>query len=190
MSKRKAKINRSKRRKQLEQKTKKRSKILPVIFGLCTVLGFSVSLVVFLPRPTVSPPSVPFDKNDKFSVSFNISNNGYIPLEDCTAMLGIGQILGRDVPFDPSFMPTFKSRFVMPAWQHHYLGMDDRFTVILSDLLRANVQSADIAIIVSYKPWFFPLHREKIFRFVTFKGTGASQYWRSWPVDEPLVVPK
>ena len=164
-------------------KSKMWRKVFGSLLGVCTLAGAAV----FFPRPTVSPPSMPFDPTDKFSVSFEISNNGYIPLNDCTAMLGVGQISGASAHFDPSFIPSFKSRLVMPAWQHHRLGMDDRFTVVLSDLLQMGVQSADIAIVVSYKPWFLPIRREKIYRFVTISQTGARQTWRSWPPDEPLT---
>ena len=155
------------------------------MLGLCTVLGFVISLLVLLPRPTVFPPSVPLDQKDQFSVSFDITNSGYIPLADCTASLGVGQITSKGANLDPGFIPTFESRLVMPAWQHHRLGMDERFTIVLSDAVHP-VESADIAIIVSYKPWFFPINREKIFRFVTFKQTNGHQYWRSWPINEKL----
>ena len=189
MSKRKAKSNSSRKKVQKEPRTRRHSKVLPAILGLCTVLGFAISLVVFLPRPTVLPPSVPLDQKDQFSVSFDITNSGYIPLADCTASLGVGQITSKGAHLDPMFIPTFKSRLVMTAWQHHRLGMDERFTIVLSDAVRP-VESADIAIIVSYKPWFFPIYREKIFRFVTFKQTDGHQYWRSWPIDEQLPLLK
>jgi len=101
MSKRKVQSNRLRKKIQQEQQTKKRSKLLPSILAICTVLGSALSLVVFLPRPTVLPPSVPLDQADQFSVSFDITNSGYIPLEDCTAYLGVGQIVGKDARLDP-----------------------------------------------------------------------------------------
>jgi hypothetical protein len=186
MSKKKTKSNRQKKQQGKESQTKRSSTILPLLLAVCTLVGCAASLVAFFPRPTVSPPSIPFDKNDRFSVSFDITNGGYVPLEDCEVSLGVGQIATKGARLDPSFLPTFKSRLVMPAWQHHTLRMDEKFTVVLSDLIRGNVESADIALIVSYKPWFLPIYREKAFRFVTFKQPDGQSYWRSWPIQEPL----
>lgn len=185
MSKKKTKSRTVKKQQQKAPKTKMRSKVIPLFLLICTLVGVAASIAVFLPRPIVSPPSIPFDNNNRFSVSFDIINGGYIPLEDCGVSLGVGQITSKGAHLDPSFFPTFGSRLVMPAWQHHRLAMDERFTVVLSDLMR-NVESADIALIVSYKPWFFPIHKEKIFRFVTFKQKDGQSYWRSWPIEDPL----
>jgi len=185
MSQKKSKKSKSRKQRQKETQTKRHPIIKPLIIGICTFVGFVASIVVFLPRPMVSPPSVPFVTNDPFSVTFDICNNGFVPLYDCDASFGVGQIAGKSRKLDPSFIPTFESRFVMPAWKHHKLRMDERFTIVLSDLMK-NVGSADIAIIVSYNPWFIPIRREKIFRFVTFKQSGEIFYWRSWPVGEPL----
>jgi hypothetical protein len=182
MSKQRLKSPTPKKQKQKVKEIKTRMKLLPILLGICTLVG---GAVVFLPRPMVLPPSVPLDQKDQFSVSFDVSNSGYIPLTDCTASLGVGQITTQGAHLDPKFIPTFESRLVMPAWQNHKLSMDERFTIVLSDILRP-VESADIAIIVSYKPWILPIHREKMFRFVTFKQTNGHQYWRSWPIDEPL----
>lgn len=186
MSKRGPKLPTPKKQKQKVKETRTRMKLLSILLGICTLVG---GAVVFLPRPTVLSPTVPFDNNNSFSVSFDISNNGYIPLEDCGISLGVGQIAGKDAHLDPSLIPSFQSRFIMPKYQHHRLGMDERFTFVASDII-GNAGAADIAIIVTYKPWFLPLRREKIFRFVTLKQSDKQLFWRSWPVDEPLPFNK
>lgn len=184
-----SKKTKSQKQKHKVIQTKKRSIIKPLILGIFTCVGFIASIVVFLPRPMVSPPSVPFVTNDPFSVTFDIYNNGFIPLHNCEVYLGIGQITGESKKLDPLFIPTFESRFVMPAWQHHKLGIDERFTLVLSDLMNG-VGSADIAIIVSYNPWFIPIRKEKIFRFITFKQKSSIIYWRSWPTNRLLPIIK
>jgi hypothetical protein len=183
MAKQKAKLRTAKKKQRNAPKTKKSFKVLLVI---CTLVGGAAALTVFWPRPMVSAPSIPFDKTNPFSVSFDISNGGYLPLWDCGVGLGVGQIINiKGNHLDPSFIPTFESRIINPAWQHHRLAMDERFTVALTDFLD-KAGAADIALIVSYKPWFVPINREKIFRFVTFKQADGNSYWRSWPIDEPL----
>ena len=189
MSRKKGRRAKPQRTKQKAQKTKTHKRIYSLLIGICTFVGFVASVIVFLPRPNVSAPTVPFDTEDSFSVSFDVSNNGFIPLYHCTVSFGVGQVVGKEKQLDPLFIPSFESRFVMPAWKDHDLGMDDRITIVLNDLIK-NVGSADIAIIVSYNPWIIPIDREKIFRFVTFKQNDGRQFWRSWPVGEVLPVPK
>ena len=183
MTKQKAKLRTEKKK---QRNAPKFSKYVTVLLMICTLVGGLAAIIVFLPRPMVSAPSTPFDKTNPFSVSFDIANSGYVPLWDCGVSLGVGQIINiKGSHLDPSFIPTFESRMVNPAWQHHRLAMDERFTVALTDFFDKAI-AADIALIVSYKPWFVPIHREKIFRFVTFKQADGHSYWRSWPIDEPL----
>lgn len=185
MSKRVSKESKPKKPPRKEPKTKKRSMISRIIVGIVGLVGFVAAIVVFLPRPTVSPPSIPFIPNDPFSVTFDVYNNGLIPLNNCDISFGVGQITGKNSKLDPLFIPTFESRFIMPAWKNHDLGIDERFTIVLSDLMK-NVDSADIAIIVSYNPWFLPIRREKIFRFITLNKGNDVCFWRSLPIGEPL----
>lgn len=191
MSKTKAHPSKSKRKPKMVTKTKNRSRVGLLWSAIVGIVGFAAAVVVFLPRPMVSPPSVPFDSNNRFSVSFDISNNGYIPIEDCTVLLGIGQIqFNNFTQYDPLSIPTFATRIVISDWQNHRLNMDDRITLTPADIFKGDVKYADIAIIVSYKPWFLPFRREKMFRFVTLKQADNLTYWRSWPVGEPLPLNK
>lgn len=176
--------------KQSPKSMKKRKADTSLSWGVAwkSFVVFSVFLGVFAilyPRPVVSPPSVPVDQNNRFSVSFDITNGGYIPLNDCGVFLGIGGIGGKGTKLNQSFNPSFKSRLTRPDWLHHNINMDERFSIVLSDLA-TGVEVADIAVVVSYNPWFLPIRMEKLFRFVTFKQSDSQIYWRSWPVDEPL----
>jgi hypothetical protein len=148
-----------------------------------TFLGAIAAALTILPRVVVSPPTNPINPKDALSVSFDVTNTGLIPLGDVGAFFGVGQIeIGR--PFDRGFIPSFKSRLANPEWQHHQLGIDDRFTVDLSQWFIHPVDTADIAIGVTYSPWVLPLRREKLFRFVAMKTADGTVRWKSWPLNE------
>jgi hypothetical protein len=117
------------------------------------------------------------------SVSFDISNANFVTLNDVNVSLAIGQFGGAGTRVQSGRIPTFRTRFTNPDWEHHTLAIDDKITIVLDSILR-NVASADIAIVVSYKPWMLPFRREKLFRFVTFRRSDGMNYWRSWPLDE------
>lgn len=109
MSKGKRSRHKTEQQGQGEVKTRKRFMFLPSLLGLYTLLGGAAAIVVFFPRPVISPPSIPLSQTI-FSVSFEVINNGYIPLEDCGILLGVGQINTAGAILDRSFIPDFKSR--------------------------------------------------------------------------------
>jgi len=88
--------------------------------------------LTFLPRPYVSPPSVPLSPNNAFSISFDVSNSGLLLLTDVEAIFAIGQIGFGDSKPDQHFIPSFVSRFRTREWQHHRLAVDERFTINLT----------------------------------------------------------
>jgi len=160
--------------------------MLEIALAIATLVGGIAAALVFLPRISVVP-SDPVDAANPFSASFTIANNNFIPLRQVVASLGVGQIAGEPRELDPNFHPSFESRLTMPAWGNHALDMDERFTITLSDMFNwPHVNAADIAIVVSYKPWILPLRREKVFRFITKRQTNRRLYWYSLPVGSPL----
>ena len=88
------------------------------------------------------------------------------------------------------------------TWQHHELGIDEKFTISLSDIFRrgpatpydrtyklqlpeeGEFKNADIGIVVDYKPllleWLPP--RSKEFRFEAHQQTNGKFYWYSLPL--------
>lgn len=151
-----------------------------------TILGGAVALLAFLPRPlvTLSDPVIP---GDPWSANVVVSNNNFIPLTDSTLEFGMGQITTVGRTPSPSFIPSFKSRILIGSWQHHTIEMDERYSVPLADSpfrFTYPTNFADIALIVSYRPWILPFRREKVFRFVTHKAENGNLYWYSLPLHE------
>ena len=93
-----------------------------------------------------------------------------------------------DKKFDGCFIPSFASQIGPSSWHADTIGIDEHFTVLLSDFSRAtkgmNVRM-DIAIVVKYKPWILPIHKQRIFRFVTYAKDNGQYYWRAWPLGMP-----
>lgn len=85
----------------------------------------------------------------------------------------------------PNGVPHFWVYVPIIQNQHFHLGLDERFTINPESQMGGFVRNADIAVIVSYEPWFIPWHREKQFRFIAKPDGQGKIYWRSWPIDEP-----
>jgi hypothetical protein len=173
-----------------------RGRAARVLLGFATLLGIPAFVLMVLPRVYVPTPSGPVDPNNVLSVSSEISNTGYVPLNDVSASMVAGEIHGPEGgasmvgKLKPNGAPAFNIHFPIQKNQHHYLGLDGKFTINPENQLSGAIESADIAIVVSYEPWFIPIKREKMFRFVAKKDARGRIYWRSWPIDEPAPVDK
>lgn len=174
------------KRKQRIAQTKKRKSLFAVILAIATILGTAITVLSLLPRVIVDS-SVPVDPSNTFSASFTITSASLVPLEDINVYIGIGQVVIEPAQINPNFIPDFTSRLFRPEWMHHRLSVDDRFTITIGDIFGlgfgTRLSGADIAIVVSYKPWILPLRREKVFRFVTKRQTDGRLYWYSRPLQ-------
>jgi hypothetical protein len=163
------------------------SMLVAWILGIATLVGGIAAAATFLPRISVIP-SDPVDPNNPFSVSFTITNSNFVSLRDVGARIALGQIMAEPLPFNPPKTLEYGSGGITrPEWNHHKLGMDERFTIttqgIFGMLPGAKLSGADLAIVVSYKPWIIPLRREAAFRFITHRQSNGNLYWYSHPID-------
>jgi hypothetical protein len=153
--------------------------LLAWLLGIATLLG---GATVVLPRPTVTP-SDPVDPDNPMSASFTIINTNFVPLRRVSASIAIGEVVSRGHELDPNWIPNWSSRMAIPEWSNHSLAMDDRFTITPGDVFGGNWGQADIAIVVIYRPWIFPIDREKLFHFRTHRQSNGHLYWYSIPMD-------
>lgn len=174
------------KKKKHKKQPKKRISMLSIILAVATLLGTALAAVALLPRIIVDS-SVPVDPNNPMSASFTIINSSVIPLENIRVALGIGQIVTGSKQIDPNFIPSFESRIARTNWNHRRLSVDERYTVTIGDIFQlgagVNLSGADIAIVVTYNPWFIPINRDKVVRFVTKMQTDGRLYWYSRPLQ-------
>ena len=156
------------------------------LLGTCTIVG---CLVIFLPRVAVSARE-PVDSAWPLTAPLTVRNTGFIPLEDVSASLAMGQMVTNNGPIDRKSVPTFGAQFALPGyWTGHYLSMDESFEVVPDTLFHfPNVTFADIALTVTYRPWLMPFHREKTFRFTTVHQ-GGHIFWISDSLGRPALGP-
>jgi len=143
------------------------------------IIGVALSATVFLPRPIVEGGQT-LSVSDPSAATFYVGNGGLLPLEKVTAAISIcrlGNIAGD--------CDTYKGGLSRPEWQNHRLLQDEKFPVILSDLLKTGgvvPPNADIAIAVYYQPWFFPITRMRPFRFVS-RVVGHEEVWTPTSIE-------
>lgn len=139
-----------------------------------TFLIAAVALIELFPRPGAAayPPS---DENNVLNSRFTVSNDGYLKLVDLKSGCFIWKTnfpYVKNVLFfnnspskqdvDNDFLPS--DVITVPC-------TDPRFSGV------TNIKSADIAIVISYRPWpFIFIKRRRLFRFVSRK-LGSITIW-------------
>ena len=83
------------------------------------------------------------------------------------------------------FIPYFTGGIAYAPWLNHRIDMDERYEVSLNDLWDIKpLRFADIALVIYYRPWFLPINRKKVFRFITHKGQDGKLRWYAYPTGE------
>src|SRR5580704_6791847 len=154
----------------------KHTLFLTILGLVLTVIGL-VALVELFPRPSVSSssPTVP----DLWLTSrFTVSNDGYLQLNDVHAVCFVWKAMTGE----GSRLTNSASRVAYPA--DLTLPPGQAFTVPCEGdvhLVNGPYRSADLAIVVSYRPWPFTFIRQrKFFRFVARLDTG-NVIWEKQP---------
>jgi hypothetical protein len=155
-----------------------------VVVGI-TIVGFAGE---FLPRVTIAPPSDPVDPANPFSVAFTVTNGGIPTLDDVGLRVVPIEISGSKAPFNPPQKVVVGSGGITrPEWENHKLARDESFTITLTHTLGltpgARLGGADVAIVASYRPWFWPFHEQSAFRFKATRQSNGQFYWYSFPLD-------
>jgi hypothetical protein len=129
--------------------------------------------------------SDPVDLDDPFSASVTVTNTGYIWLYSVTPYVGIASVRTKGSPPDNKDLKTYSSRtpkFRRSEWPIRNLGLDDKFTFALNEVLgtnRGQLESAAIAVVVDYKTPITYWKMEKIFPYVARRQTNGEFYWYS-----------
>jgi hypothetical protein len=146
--------------------------------AIATVLGIA-TLVSLIPRVTVTV-SDPANPNDAFSSSITVTNTGYIPLEKVEATFSPGSLTFTNGTTFRGGQANYGTQIRFAGWKPHDLGLDDKFTFALNDMLSlgaTQIVSADIAIVVNYEIPYIHWKRKKIFPLFAEKQSNGNFYW-------------
>lgn len=183
MSNKGPKLTKARKRSKETAKPKKHT-VLGSLLVVATLLGGIAAVVVFWPR-VVATISDPVDPDDPFSASATVTNTGYIPLDSVTPYVGVASIRTKGSPpasEDFETYPPQTTKFRRAQWPTRTLGLDDKFTFALNDVVDTHpgqLESAAIAVVVDYEIPIIHWQREKIFPFAAHRQTNGKFYWYS-----------
>jgi hypothetical protein len=180
MSNKAPKQAKSKSAKRRAIETKGRISPLAVVLGVATLIGGCAAIVTFFPRVTPSV-SDPYDPNDPFSSTITITNTGYLPLGSVEAFVGLNELHTRDAAKGPTYRHEGTrgkyARFAGGTWKAHYLGLDDRFSFLLNDVIAPGFGVGNMAVIIDYEIPIIHMKREKIFPLLSKRRPNGTFYW-------------
>ncbi len=164
-------------------------KIVVAISVVATILA---SGAYFLPRPTIHAEEKP-DLLSPLPVSFTITNENFIPLNDlkvsfavCVATSKSGaRIIGRKEPDRCNGPAPYGAHVV--DWDRPTLLKDEKYTITTTGrhmrfAPNDEMISADMEIIIKFRPWFLPFENETQFRFVLAQKTYGPLIWAARPL--------
>jgi hypothetical protein len=156
-----------------------------LLTAVAAVAALLLGALDYLPHPTVVV-GAPADPANPLSARFTLANSGMVPLRGMKLAIGLCQM--KFGALDPNYVcdGPLKTRLPFQAQPPRDLEPGARYGFTLQDALGgpapARRLSADIAIVVRYRPWIWPLYSERQFRFVTRDGPGGTAQWSSRPV--------
>jgi hypothetical protein len=181
MSNRAPKRSKGRKRRQRAAGKQEGNFLLRAILGAATLVGGIAAVVTFFPRTSVTA-SEPVDVNNPFSSSITVTNSGWLPLNDVDASVAIRRISNIQVRTRGD--PNFGTRLTSDQMKGHNLGVDDRFTFALNDLVfppfqlpSKDLAEADIAIVIQYRIPILRIKQEKIFPFIVRRQSNGNFYW-------------
>ena len=172
-------------------------KLVVVISIVAGVFSF------FYPRVVVEADQSDLSDNP-FSVSFIVTNNSFVPLENVNVAIGICRIratiqFGIYDSRDPNYYCEDKPHdtLLMPKdWTGHKLESDGKYTIHLLDLLdkafknsmdilTQSFKGADISVVTSFQPWILPYRITKEYRFTAAPDSKGKVIWSHQTIDRP-----
>jgi hypothetical protein len=166
---------------------KRRISLVGVILAAATLIGVPAAVFALYPRVTVTV-SDPVDPNNPFSSSVTITNTGYIQLKSVNAGICFDKIeilrpSGSKPPTTTVLGDCRKQSIRIEEWVPHDLGLDDRFTVAISDLFgnpaehQSSLVEAQISILVPYQLPLLHIHCQKRFPLFAKRQSNGNFYW-------------
>lgn len=154
------------------------------LLGVAAVLVTLTSVMGLLPKISVSLPP-PLDPSKPLSQPFTITNEGYFALNNVGMSCAIRYIR------DPACVSIKGAQDYSSRIQEHeferiapVLEPGEKYTKLCPIQDGCQIKQADIAVVVSFRPAWFPFFREKLFRFRTTEGADGNLYYYPQPASK------
>ena len=147
------------------------------VYGLAFLGGISV-LYDFSPKISVSPYQL-LDGSDPFSAPFIIANEGYLTLQNVSAICSLEDIQFQNKTQFNDFGVLGRTDVAAIISPGEKMTVKCRLTETFS--VPSKLATADILIVVKYSSLW---ERTRSFRFVTAKGADGSWHWLPQPINK------
>lgn len=160
--------------------------ILSVAERLLAFWGVLVTIwVVYYPRVFVDP-AAPLDPSNPAFTPFVVHNQGYLAVHDVQFSCSI-----KYIKFPGGTLAIaqkeYENKFSDPKQIASVIAAGEKYTELLplTGMKNNQIENADIAIVVSYKPIkLLPWCRKTLHRFVSTQGKDGQWHWLPQPINE------
>jgi hypothetical protein len=160
--------------------------ILSIALKILAVWGVILSMwVVSNPRVFVRSSGVALDPNNPAFTPFVVQNLGYLAIYNVTVKCSVKHLkLSGDI--NVVGLGDYTNRFSDPKHVASVIAPGEEYTILLplTGLEHNQIENADIAIVLSFKPRWLPWQREMLHRFVTTQSKDGQWYWFQQPINK------
>jgi len=149
------------------------------IVALIGILGTFATFYGLRPQPVVVS-NVSLNDENPFESQFSIMNNGSIDMQNVRFICFLKSIKTNVMTINNGYAPIAK----FPR-----ISASDTVTLpsFKAQIPSSIITESDIAIVVKYRPSFYPWRVERIFRLVTLKASPKGFKWVQQPVDATFI---
>lgn len=169
-----------------ESRRKRAMMVLSIVLKILAVWGVVLSMwVVVNPRVFVRSSGVALDPNNPAFTPFVVQNLGYLAIYNVTVKCSIKYLrLPGDIHVVG--LGDYANRFSDPKHVASVIAPGEEYTILLplTGLEHNRIENADIAIVLSFKPRWWPWQREILHRFVTTQSKDGQWYWFQQPINK------
>jgi len=170
---------RRKRQEQLARKTRLRAMLAPlrILIAVLAVLASLSAILSFLPRISVNPVAS-VDPHAAFGTIFSLKNDGVTSLHNVNFSLCPGRV------YEPTNNAAFIGGKISAAdWHFDELAPGDSvglpFDRVFTGFPNALV---DAVIVIRFRPDWWPLTKQRKFRFASQRAVDGTWQWKELPV--------
>jgi hypothetical protein len=138
-----------------------------------SLAGYVAAVLALSPNISVVPPTV-FDKIERFSAPFRVKNDGFLSIHDVEYSCKPNEVKFRSNPFKVDMLHGFVANRIGPGENATFL-CDWR----QGDMM--HIESADLSIIVSFRPSFLWFQINESFHYTLERYPDNLYYWNPRP---------
>lgn len=162
-------------------------RILLIVWNAIAAVSVLVTIWVAVTPRVFVHPTIPLDPSNPLFTPFVVRNEGYLAIRDVKFSCSMKYLKFASGGPLAIGIGDYTNRFSDPKQVARVIAAGEEYSELLplSGLEHNQIENADIAIVLSFRPirWL-PWRRERLHRFVVTQSKDGQRYWLPQPINK------